>query len=273
MVVGFAHALVGMGKIRMSEVNDKKNQIQQCTCPFHLREQNKDMWRSTEDFMTAVLCSPINFEEFKNPEISQYSHEVQEEMACAIKKERVDMNQRHLSFTNTCKLPRVRAKGSKSEVAIKPGRQDGKLLIFKRSCAYGECHDCGVEKYFTSHKCPLEWDEELQVNIKEYQDLARNNSDEKQKELVSVTVTAKEVMQKIADTAGNVIKHLWQSRWGSHMRRYDYCQANALHLALFMYDSHDMMLTNHIHVLIIIVYLSLGIELQSETSPYKTITI
>jgi hypothetical protein len=218
----FAHALVGMGKIRMSEVNDKKNQIQQCTCPFDLREQNKDMWRSTKDFMTTVLCSPINFEEFQNPEISQNSHKVQEEMACAIKKERVDMNQRHLSFTNTRKLPRVRAKGTKSEVAIKPGRQDGKLVIFKRSCAYGECHDCGVEKYFTSHKRPLEWDEEFQVNIKEYQDLARNNSDKKQKELVSVTVTAKEVMQKIADKAGNVRKHLWQSRWGSHMRRYDY---------------------------------------------------
>jgi hypothetical protein len=51
------------------------------------------------------------------------------------------------------------------------------------------------------------------------------------------------------------------------------CQANALHLASFMYDSHAMMLTNHIHVLIIIVCLSLGIELHSETSPYKTITI
>lgn len=107
-------------------------------------------------------------------------------------------------------------------MAIKPGRQDGKLVIFKRACAYVECPDCGIEKHFTSHKCPLEWDEELQVNIKEYQDLAGNNSDKKQKELVSVTVTAKDVMQKISDTATNVIKHLWQSRWGSHMRRYDY---------------------------------------------------
>lgn len=50
----------------------------------------------------------------------------------------------------------------------------------------------------------------------------RNNSDKKQKELVSAIVTAEELMQKIADTAGNVIKHLWQSRWGLHMRRYDY---------------------------------------------------
>lgn len=68
MVVRFAHALIGMGKIRMSEVNDKKNLIQQCAYAFHMREQNKDMWRSTEDFMTAVLCSPVDFEEFKNPE-------------------------------------------------------------------------------------------------------------------------------------------------------------------------------------------------------------
>ena len=41
--------------------------------------------------------------------------------------------------------------------------------------------------FFTAHKCPLEWDEGLQINIKEYQDLERNNSDKKQKEVVVVT--------------------------------------------------------------------------------------
>jgi hypothetical protein len=42
-------------------------------------------------------------------------------------------------------LPKARAKGVKSEIAIKPGRQDGKLVIFKRACAYGECSECGIE--------------------------------------------------------------------------------------------------------------------------------
>ena len=96
---------------------------------------------------------------------------------------------------------KVRGRAVKSEVAIKPGRQDGKLFIFNRKCAYGECADCGVEKYFAGYKCPLEWDDELQVNIKEYQDLERNNSDKKQKELVCVTVTAANLMEKISDTS------------------------------------------------------------------------
>ena len=91
-------------------------------------------------------------------------------------------------------VPKARARGVKSEIAIKPGRQDGKLIIFKRACAYGECPECGIEKYFTSTKCPLEWDAELEINIKEYRDIARNNSDKKQKELVAVTVTADELM-------------------------------------------------------------------------------
>ena len=77
-------------------------------------------------------------------------------------------------------------------------------------------------EYFLEHKCPLEWDDGLQINIKEYQDLERNNSVKKQKELVKVTVTAAQLMQKIADTAQPVMKHLWQSWWGSHQRRYDY---------------------------------------------------
>jgi hypothetical protein len=55
-----------------------------------------------------------------------------------------------------------------------------------------------------------------------YQDIERNNTDKKQKELVSTTVTAKELLQKVADAAGSIIKHLWQSRWGLHMRRYDF---------------------------------------------------
>ena len=61
------------------------------------------------------------------------------------------------------------------------------MVIFERKCAYGECNECRIEKFFMAHKCPLEWDEGLQINIKEYQDLERNNSDKKQKELVVVT--------------------------------------------------------------------------------------
>ena len=76
LVVGFSHALVGMGKIRMSEANDRKNLIRTCTCAYHSREANNDLWRSTEDFMTAMLCAPVEFEEFNNPEISQYSRKV-----------------------------------------------------------------------------------------------------------------------------------------------------------------------------------------------------
>jgi hypothetical protein len=41
----------------------------------------------------------------------------------------------------------------------------------------------------------------------------------------------------------------------------------------YMYDINVMLLTNHTHVMIIIVYHSLGIKLYSRTSPYKTTTI
>ena len=76
MVVGFSHALVGMGKIRMSEINNRKHTIRTCECEYHSREVNKESWRSTEDFMSAMLCSPIEFDEFQNPEISQYTTKV-----------------------------------------------------------------------------------------------------------------------------------------------------------------------------------------------------
>ena len=76
MVVGFSHALTGMGKIRMSEVNNRKQAIRACECAYHIREANKESWRSTEDFMSAMLCSPVEFDEFQNPEISQFTTKV-----------------------------------------------------------------------------------------------------------------------------------------------------------------------------------------------------
>ena len=50
----------------------------------------------------------------------------------------------------------LRGKAEKGGVRFKPGSQDGKLVIFQRKCAYGECTECGVEKFFMAHKCPLE---------------------------------------------------------------------------------------------------------------------
>lgn len=100
------------------------------------------------------------------------------------------------------------------------GRQDGKLIIHRRECAYGECKDCGVAKNFTNIKCDLEWDSSCNVKYKEYQNLTRNNSDVKQKELVLVTSTAEELMKKISNSAAEVIKHTWEAYWNSHQRKY-----------------------------------------------------
>jgi hypothetical protein len=132
------------------------------------------------------------------------------------KKERNEDNENKKGSLLTSKDARVRGKAVKSEFAIKLGRQDEKLMIFERKCAYGDCENCGIEKFFTAHKCPLEWDDTMELKIKEYQD----NSDRKQKESVLVTVTAMEVMEKISKTAVAVMKHLWESWWGSHQKRF-----------------------------------------------------
>ena len=110
-------------------------------------------------------------------------------MSFSVKKERDEINERR-KFVGD--IPKARAGLVKSKLAIKPGRQDGKLIIFRRACANGECSECGIEKYFTSTKYPLEKDAEL-INIRECRDIARNNSENKQK-LVAVTVTADELI-------------------------------------------------------------------------------
>ena len=78
LVVGFSHMLTGLGKIRNSELNNKKKSILECSCPYHTKEGNKDMWKSANDFMLYVLCAPKEFPEFENPEISKHTVKVRE---------------------------------------------------------------------------------------------------------------------------------------------------------------------------------------------------
>lgn len=76
LVVGFTHLLAGLGKIRMTDYQDKKRLIDACDCVYHPRQINKEMWKSTSDFMTAILCTPKVYDEFENPELSKYSTQV-----------------------------------------------------------------------------------------------------------------------------------------------------------------------------------------------------
>ena len=76
LVVGFSHLLTGLGKIRSSELNNKKESILACVCPFHFKDGNKDIWKSANDFMLCMLCPPREFTEFQNPEISKHSLKV-----------------------------------------------------------------------------------------------------------------------------------------------------------------------------------------------------
>ena len=76
LVVGFSHLLTGLGKIRNSELNNKKELILACDCSFHSKDGNRDMWKSANDFMLCILCPPKEFTEFQNPEISKHSRKV-----------------------------------------------------------------------------------------------------------------------------------------------------------------------------------------------------
>ena len=76
MIVGFTHLLSGLGKIRMSDFDNKKRTIAACNCEFHKRQINKDLWKSPSDFMTAMLCAPKVYDEFEKPELSKYTTKV-----------------------------------------------------------------------------------------------------------------------------------------------------------------------------------------------------
>ena len=69
----------------------------------------------------------------------------QEKSVCKIKKEKDEVAKQYCFMTKPNKT-RVRGKTVKAGVSIKPGRQDGKLVIFERKCAYGDCADyrCNV---------------------------------------------------------------------------------------------------------------------------------
>ena len=76
LVVGFTHALLGIGKIRNSNYINKKQLIEECDCVYHTRILNMDMWKGTHNFMLAMLCAPVELEDFSNPALSEFSRKV-----------------------------------------------------------------------------------------------------------------------------------------------------------------------------------------------------
>ena len=61
------------------------------------------------------------------------------------KKERLEDNGSKKDSLHHTSNTKTMSKVVKSEFAIKPGRQDEKLITFGKKCAYGECQKCGVE--------------------------------------------------------------------------------------------------------------------------------
>ena len=76
LVVGFTHALLGIGKMRNSKFSNKKQLIEECNCEYHTRSVNEDMWKGTRNFMLAMLCAPVELEDFSNPALSELSRKV-----------------------------------------------------------------------------------------------------------------------------------------------------------------------------------------------------
>ena len=107
-----------------------------------------------------------------------------------------------------------------------------RVMMYDKSCAYGDCEDCGVDERF--FECPCEYTDEVKVTQRKYVLLPRvvkgpgaNDGDDDVeetklfKDLDDVEVTGKELIDYIRETATEYFTHVWNCRWANTARLND----------------------------------------------------
>ena len=122
LAVGFTNLLKGMTKIRNSQYCDTKQSIADCQCSYHSRLLNDKICNSTRDFMSYVLCEPIEIDEFKNPELSSYSRSEQEDINIELVKARRTLKEKSdNSVHKSTTIISAKEKAIRCPVKIKSG--------------------------------------------------------------------------------------------------------------------------------------------------------
>ena len=108
--------------------------------------------------------------------------------------------------------------------------EEEKVMVYKKECAYGECDECGVEKRLI--RCPCEDTSCVSVKLREYQLQPRTvkgedddgnpvSSTKGVNELTEITVTGKELLDKIETSTEAYLSHCWNCTWANVARKAD----------------------------------------------------
>lgn len=87
------------------------------------------------------------------------------------------------------------------------------LVTYPRACAYGECGMCGHERRLPL-TCPVDTAEDTILTVREFQMVKRGKR--KQKEIVEVQMTSKQLLQKKKAMTVEFTKHQWDKTWDLH---------------------------------------------------------
>ena len=128
-------------------------------------------------------------------------------------------------------------KQSFPELAIDAGpKKTQEVLFYRRQCCRAplpseacpdgkaqECGDCSVCGWAaTMPKCPIEYSDEKDAEWKEYQPRIEPDGRSFKDELVSITGTRKQLMERLAKLFEDWSPHDWTDRWNTHARHLTY---------------------------------------------------
>ena len=95
----------------------------------------------------------------------------------------------------------------------------GLFTCHEKKCAYQECENCGIRKFFNeSNMCNSERNIHFQVNVRKYENIP-GRSRGMQLEIVEVSMNGKELIQHLIECANAAIPHEWNIRWNTHARQ------------------------------------------------------
>ena len=95
----------------------------------------------------------------------------------------------------------------------------GLFTCNEKKCAYQQCQNCGVLKFFSSaNLCNAERNANFVVKVRKYENIP-GRSRGMQLEIVEVEMNGEELFEHLIKCALAAIPHEWNIRWNTHMRQ------------------------------------------------------
>ena len=210
--VNLNNALKALGNLRRFQ--SISNSIKSCTCVGHRNENYIRCPTSLTYFKDAIMCPRTKY-----PDLSEQGNFLMTIENMEIKNIEAEKEKENYKTQSENVNRNVKREGA--------ARQTDKIHLVNwgplftchsKECAYQQCNNCGVRKFFSdANLCSAERNIDAQVIVRKYENVL-GRSRGMQLEIVETKMNGDELIEHLINCAIIAMPHEWNVTWNAHAR-------------------------------------------------------